>query len=498
MKKEKAIDAIIQGTQRKKIVPILGNNVFFIERTGDDGKKERIPFLDYVTSKLLSEDINEQVDIEKINHMGGVERMTRCGKLLNGDSELNERLNDIFTSDEFTRSLVMADAVQKFIKCGEFQLIITASILPADIVKGLIQKASNRNDYGSVSYRQEKRDDIKIDNELIVKPTIFHLFGGFSVYANTNLLTESDLLTYLHCLNNINTAPENLRSFLRDKSILALGCDVPDWTFRFMLYSLKAQDNSRLVTRSPFGGGVLGNVDEKSELKEFLEEIKYYSDDEINAILDAVSSKLDPIQKVGDNPVTKVFISYSVDVADENNDADYNFVMSLKRRFETESGLRTQVFVYNAEKDGGKVGDDYWNRIEDSLRESKYFIPFITPYLIQKLVKLSIEVNDGTPVIKRDESSQPGVISEWLMALNYFVGDNAKKQGKKIIAFVYSNVKWSLFRDLIEDKASGRACLKPLFSDYAATHYMTIENYKLPEDLKGQFTDEDRNAIFGE
>ena len=73
---------------------------------------------------------------------------------------------------------------------------------------------------------------------------------------------RKDFLRYLHCIQDTNTKPDYLKKYLENKYILSLGCEIPDWTFRFLLYSLKEKEGrlEGISGEDMFDGGALSKV----------------------------------------------------------------------------------------------------------------------------------------------------------------------------------------------------------------------------------------------
>ena len=86
------------------------------------------------------------------------------------------------------------------------------------------------------------------------------------------MVTEDDLLDYMHFWHNLETRPRNLSEYLSDKFLLLLGCSYPNWLFRFFWHSIK---NFNLLSGSDGVKGIVASnmLDDDYELSRFLSRI---------------------------------------------------------------------------------------------------------------------------------------------------------------------------------------------------------------------------------
>ena len=219
------------------------------------------------------------------------------------------------------------------------------------------------------------------------------------------MLLHFSILQYLHHLHDTNSRPQRLLEYINNQRyILALGCDIPDWTLRFLLYSFVSDINKR--EGIAFNGGV---IDTKADanLEEFLLNIDYYYED-VNQkrFITGVNSKLSP-----EKARTKIFISVlSNDVKEGSMFRDYivnEIVNILKDKYDV---------WFCSDKLRGLAGEPYWTEIRKGLKECDYFMPIIT-YRLLKQFKGDISI-DPQP------DNEPGIITEWKYALNSWITEH--------------------------------------------------------------------------
>lgn len=224
------------------------------------------------------------------------------------------------------------------------------------------------------------------------EPAIFHIFGIVRP-ASKCVLSEDDFLLYLHALQDTNTYPQFLRQYLRDKYLLTIGCDIPDWTFRLLLYSLKAKEGRISITggnKDCFIGGSINSQLDK-DFVSFLERIKYYSDDNIYDFLEDVTKNL-PYQEK-----PSLFLSIC---SEDCGEIGRELSRKLSRRFKV---------WYCDERLSGKGGEAYWNEIKNALEQCRYFMPVITPTACNKLLR-------ADDIMEPIHDKEGGIITEWKYA----------------------------------------------------------------------------------
>lgn len=78
-------------------------------------------------------------------------------------------------------------------------------------------------------------------------PGVYHLFGATSPTDGTFAKTEDDLIEYSWSLLDQQYAPENLYYFLQKKTVLLLGCNLPDWLGRFFIHAINGRRNQENI-----------------------------------------------------------------------------------------------------------------------------------------------------------------------------------------------------------------------------------------------------------
>ena len=374
------------------VVPVIGDDAFFVE--GSDKSLQHY-ILDAVLKKNQLDEIYDASEFQE-----GIKGYTRLFSRLKKEqnSNLKKYIIQELNCEETTSRVHLRSEVKNFLDSGNFPLIISTSIYD------ILDRELNDN-YDVVSYYKgpyTSQDIVLVHEDTIFSKTIFNIFGKLGTNKDC-VFTDNDFLSYLHSLHDTKLAPANIKKYLSSRHLIMLGCNIPDWTFRFLLYSLKAKDGKlkpdedNLGNNSFVGGNVSPNKD--GDLDYFLSEISYLSGHELSKTLKKINSNIQPISK------PKLFLSCSsIDYRSTNI---IELKIKLSERFEV---------WFCPEKIKEKGGEKYWQKIREGLQESEYFMPVITESLLIKLLKmeaiLSVDPQPDTP-------NEMGIITEWKYALQY-------------------------------------------------------------------------------
>lgn len=397
---------IIEDTINKievgQIVPVIGDDVFYIK--DDEGRESKIH--DYIVTRLIQRSGIEidDIDIFYKKARKGFKGMTYLKRIFRENSlNLKNEIMKLYREEDIIQRAYLSDDVYTLLTTRKFPLIITTS--HSNILEEKLKESGI--EYRSAFYMKEKKKtgvpqdigdtDITDEYNRLAEPTIYHILGGSISAAYDCALTENEFLQYLHHLHDTNSRPERLLEYINDQRyILALGCDIPDWTLRFLLYSF-ITDISR-NEQVAFNGGV---IDTKSDenLEEFLLNIDYYYED-VNQkrFIAEIISRLPEKSK---RP--NVFISVMTN--DVNNPIYKNIITNeivnvLKRKYDVWVGY---------ERLKGKSGEPYWKEIRDGLEKCDYFMPIITDRLLKQF--------RGNISIDPQPDKEQGIITEWKYAL---------------------------------------------------------------------------------
>lgn len=350
------LDAIDEG----KVVPVIGDNIFF---SSVDGRKETVKnCLIEVLSQNFGGDKNCDLPeieslIEDYNY-----KNRRSGESTNIYFEINQQLRKMDIS--------CSECISRFLNIGKFPLVLTTSFIPdSNRVLGIRDNVE--------VYKKTAGSDIDPYSLSGDNPLLYCLFGRASNLSRTYMLTEEDLLDYLHYWHNEETRPTRLSRYLSDKYILILGSDFPDWLFRFFWHSIK--NFTVLPARVDEVQGIVsldGHQDDR-DLRRFLSRVQAQVCEDVDSFIeellkrwesfhvlpasgrDAEDNTYEQVQKDVD-----VFISYASE--------DYETASLIADLFKAKGA---SVWFDKKDLQGG---DNYEGLIKTNIQRTKRFVPIIS------------------------------------------------------------------------------------------------------------------------
>lgn len=372
------------------LVPFIGDDLFYV--SSDNGSKQ--PLQSYIVDcfiksnpdiKILPEEI-EAMKTTGYHGLSLLNRKFRTRYIEHYKKYVKEAMPDIHLNED----------VKTFLELGNFPLIITTSSF------GFIEKElANNEAYTSLYYSIEHPPVNEIINPR--RHTVFHLFGEGERHKSKWLYNERMLLMFLHSLHDSTTAPKGVTSYLADKSLIMLGCNLPNWLFQFLWYPMNIQRNPLFPNEEDATEGYfLGKSQEQADLDDFLQEIGFTSVEEMEEVIRETNKLL----KKNQTPKTDkfdIFISY----ASEN--------AKLARKIKDH--LVSKGLAVWIDKDGGEgeieKGGAYWKRIEEGIHNSRFFMPIVTSEYLNKWL--------ATKLLATNEA---GLVKETNMALDWINSDN--------------------------------------------------------------------------
>lgn len=352
----------MNAVEERRVVPIVGDNLIRI--VDDDGSQ--VALNKYVIARLSREfagqgnapckDLAEVEDLIRDHNR----RLRNAGDSTDIYYEIYKTLKNAV--------ITVPDFLTDFLKAGKFPLVLTTSYL-----RGLDKSLGFENMRIKV-YDKAPTSDIRLQDITETAPTLYYLFGRLGITQHSFKVTEDDLLDYLHCWHDSETRPGKLGQYLSDKFLLVLGCDYPDWLFRFFWHSVK--NFTIAPARSEMQGVVTvpaERCDSDKELIKFLSRVNtsvyQKTEDFIREFFVKYNSRaasFAPPAPDGDEPQQggDVFISY----ASEN----YATASEIANIFRAQGAT---VWFDKKVLEGGEI---YRPSIKSNIRHCKRFVPILS------------------------------------------------------------------------------------------------------------------------
>lgn len=224
-------DDLIERIECNKIIPVIGNNLYWIEQ---DGKE--VPLYDYLADKMT-----EKIRIEPIPDVSmrfpkaAFEFLKKKGgNYLKLSKFLNKCLEDV--------ELVEHNPLMKLARINGFRIFINTGY---DNFLLNTLKRVRKYPVEELSYTLREKKLNKLDDDLFEqleegeRTLVYNIYGNLKNKIDS-AFTEKDILeTIVEFQKDMKAYPENnLFQELRESSLLFIGCGYDDWLFRFFIRTL--------------------------------------------------------------------------------------------------------------------------------------------------------------------------------------------------------------------------------------------------------------------
>ena len=222
-------DMLMSAINSENVVLVLGKELFTVK--GDDGNE--VLLTDYVMRQMAKSLGLNPNEVSEFSELSYDDHRWKWNQLKSQPyQKAYEILNEISVEN-----IHVPEGVRRLLATHKFKLVLTTTVneMPLHLMEEVWGQGENRVLCKQYNQRTQKEDiaDMTI-------PTIYYLFGKACKIQNGYMLTDDDLLNYIHGWLNSGAHPKGLSNILIDKYILFLGCNYADWLYRFFFYSLKS------------------------------------------------------------------------------------------------------------------------------------------------------------------------------------------------------------------------------------------------------------------
>lgn len=226
---ERNWELLLEAIDNQRVVPIIGDEFFYILEDGQE-----ISVRDYLISKLSSKftvkdsyvdysSISDAIELENyINHKI---------RFINSQTDIYYEINQILQSVQ----VCVRERLYTLLEINKFPIILTTSFIPG------LEKILSQNGHECVSLAYEKSADSDLSPTTLYsnKTIIYYLFGRCSRIKKSFMVTEEDLLEYIHLWHDTDARPPMLTKYLSNRFLMILGCNYPNWLFKFFWHSIR-------------------------------------------------------------------------------------------------------------------------------------------------------------------------------------------------------------------------------------------------------------------
>lgn len=360
---ERDWNRLLDAIDNKRVVPILGENLVQVET------EEGIENIRIYVQKKLSETFCGSDEIKDFAHL---EREILIHNIRHNSAiYIHEEIDDILKGE----TILLPSPVIKLFHTCNFPLALTTSYAPR------INEVLDIPENNVMVYRKKQENDISSKNLGLENSTVlYHLFGKVQALRKSFLVTDEDLLDYLHSWHNDATRPVNLAKYLKDKFFLVLGCNYPNWLFRFFWHSIK---NFSIAPSSDLVRQGVVTLDQhhadEQELIDFLSRIDTIT---VNNTEDFIEELIKRYQQR--NNIDKVIMSKSEDIESDTQKHDI-FISYASEDFKVAEGIYNLLKSLGANPYFDKKlqgGEHYNETFAKKIKDCKRFMPILSQHTL--------------------------------------------------------------------------------------------------------------------
>lgn len=363
--KEREWNKLLNKIENEEVILILGDELSMLNVKG-----KHVLLRDYLLDQLV-ETLNEEADSSKlikredITSFSDISYESMKGQWQKIPSDPYTEATEILSN--ISSKLYETEALRKLLSIDKFKIILTTSF--DDIACSVLKDIYGKDTLLRLGYvRRTNGQDIPQRTD---KRILYHMFGKASSERHSFVLSEDDLLEYIHFWMDQNYRPKELANRLSDKYILVIGCNFPNWLFRFFFHSIKY--NSVLKGESK-ENGILADCNLDPELVSFLRRMETSVHEDAINFIDELYERWE--KRTPHNPFMvsedkieehEAFISYASE--------DYDTVAEIVEIFKNLG--YNKIWFDKKDLEGG---DKYEKLIKFKIEKAKIFIPVLSSH----------------------------------------------------------------------------------------------------------------------
>lgn len=374
---QKSIDNIVEQIRAEKVIPIIGYDLLFNEFED----KNEADFLKRLI-KLHAANDGQTLHTEKKTGYELINDYYHSLPEVDPDT-FKSQLSKTIQTERFNWNLV-PESYRKLVSIKQFKLFINATFTNTMELALNNYRANGNNEqeikdsYSILNYHSSQPDDLPEPAPPLQrfrvnldKPIIYNLFGTHDEEPVDYVLTDGDYVELIYDLMvNKQDRFVNLLSYLNTGYLLFLGCNFPDWFFRFFIRICageKLDYVSPIKRKAVIDSLILNKADESRSL--FIGFYKIQTlDIDCNELVNEIYKKLSNnpgsqslLSSRGNN---NIFISYCR--------ADEQVAKEIAAQFDE------KYIEYFLDSSDLQTGDSLNNKITDAIDRCCIFLPVVS------------------------------------------------------------------------------------------------------------------------
>jgi hypothetical protein len=224
-------DQLLQHIADGHVIPIVGQDLLQVYY-----KNQKV-----LLYPLIAQQLAEYLKVSQSDLPDGDEINTVVYRFIGNGFSSEDIYSPLKTViDRINQDLSIPEPLTKLASIQPFKLFVSTTF------DSLLEKAINQVRFDGqhqtrvFSYIPNDVKDLPGPVAESDHPAIFHLFGKLSSTPNY-VVTQEDLLEFLHALQSQNRQPHLLFDELNKASLLLLGCSFGDWLARFFIRTAKRE-----------------------------------------------------------------------------------------------------------------------------------------------------------------------------------------------------------------------------------------------------------------
>lgn len=317
---QKSINNIILQIQKRKVIPIIGYDLLLDEFEEDTSE-------DFLNRLIKMHAAAEMQTMKIKNEKTGYELINSYYHSLLDFEPFKQELSKTIQENRINLMLI-PDSYRKLVCIKNLKFFINATFTNSLELALNSFRASGKNEidikdsYKVLNYQFSEPMDLsdpapeKNFEITFSKPIIYNLFSTHDDERGAYVLTDTDYIELMYDLiRNTDGKFKNLLTYFKEGYLLFLGCNFPDWFFRFFIRLCVGEKNlteSSPITRKAVIDSLNNNDSSRSV---FMGHYKIQTlDVDCNQLINEIYKKLlnEPGSPglVGNKGIKKVFISY--------------------------------------------------------------------------------------------------------------------------------------------------------------------------------------------
>jgi hypothetical protein len=211
---------LLHYTEQRTVIPVIGPQLLEVQINGHSTLLDR-----YIATELARDYSLSMEEDCSLNEVA-------CAFLQSG-----ERRENLYTAihDIVSQAKIRPpESLVRLAQITHFNLFVTTTF---DTLLEQALKDARNVEPKTIAYCPNDKKDISPDD--LRRPTVYHLLGKSEPIPNYYVVTDEDLLEFVHALRKESYQPERLFQELRNKNLLILGENFPDWLTRVFLRTAK-------------------------------------------------------------------------------------------------------------------------------------------------------------------------------------------------------------------------------------------------------------------